>query len=159
MKRSMLTILFIALLILGTACARSTQSTIEVTTIPAETTAAPTPTPEPTLSIDEKASTYPEGDYEDYARNPDTYTFQNVQITGEVIQVVEGDVIIYRIITDDSYDQVWYIEYEPVPGESRILEEDTVTVYGIYYGIYSYESVMGGTISVPAIIAENVVLH
>ena len=119
----------------------------------------PTPTPEPTLSIDEKAATYPEGEYEDYARNPDTYAFQNVQITGEVIQVVEGDdVIVYRIVTDDAYDQIWYIEYVPVPGESRILEEDTVTVYGIYYGIYSYESVMGGTISVPAIYAENVVL-
>jgi|GEM_PF-1582692 len=112
-----------------------------------------------TLSLDEKADTYPHGNYDDYARNPDKYSGFSVQIEGTVLQVVEGDEAkAYRIYTDEDYNQIWYVEYAPVEGEPRILENDTVTVYGEYCGICTYESVLGVSISCPAIAAENIII-
>ena len=123
-------------------------------------TPTPTPTPVPTMSPEEKASTYPKGDYDEYARNPDTYVAYPVQIKGKVIQVVEGSEFNnYRVITNDDYDQVWFIQYTPAAGESRVLEDDTVTIYGMYYGIYTYESALGASISCPGILAENMIVN
>lgn len=121
--------------------------------------ATPVPTPVPTLSIEEKKNSYPVGDYEEYARNPDKYAGQTIQIIGKVMQVVEGDqetdLMIY---TDDYANELWFFAYQPADGESRILEDDAVTVYGLYYGIYSYKTVQGDDNSIPAITGENVVL-
>jgi len=42
---------------------------------------------------------------------------------------------------------------------SRILEDDIVTFYGTYGGLYSYESVMGATITVPLVLAQYMDLN
>lgn len=118
------------------------------------------PTPTPTLSVEEKAASYPVGTYEEYARNPDTYLGQPIQIQCIVALVEEDEAErAYLVITDSDYTQKWVVGYEPEPGESRILEGDSITVYGLYCGIYTYESVGAGMTSVPSIYAENIVLN
>lgn len=122
-------------------------------------TPVPTVTPTPTLSVSEKAEFYSKGIYKDYARDPDDYFLDLVQIKGKVLQVISGsDHNAYRIAQNDNYDEVWYVEYTPAAGESRILEDDMVTIYGIYYGIMEYETVLGSTMAIPAILAENIIL-
>ena len=121
------------------------------------------------LTEDEKAAWYKSNcgsvSYSELARNPDSYTGTYVYFTGRVIQVLEssyGNTVHYRInVTNDGwgyYDDTVYVEYEP-KGSSRILEDDMVTFYGEYYGLYTYESVLGAKITIPAVVAEYIDLQ
>lgn len=95
--------------------------------------------------------------YNDIARNPNNYKNQNVIFVGQVIQVVEGVLgeVDYRIaVTEDTlgyYDDIIYCTYTYSTGESKILEDDIVTLYGICEGDYTYTSVLGGRITIPKV--------
>lgn len=102
-------------------------------------------------------------DFETLSRNPDKYKGNNYKFTGEVIQVVEstwGDTVDLRInVTKEEFeyidDVMWtdtiYATVEIPEGEDRILEDDIITIYGTCDGMYTYESVLGGSISLPKI--------
>lgn len=100
--------------------------------------------------------------YSELARNPQSYVDKNIKIYGQIIQVQEdGDDLTLRVATKDSgygdyYDDVVMVAYTYSPGESRLLEDDMVYVYGPYYGTYTYETVMGNDVTVPAIIAKYI---
>ncbi len=95
-------------------------------------------------------------DYETLSRNPDKYKGQDFQITGEVIQVVEsgsGQVDFRINITKGDYfwsDTIYATTIIPT-GSDRILEDDTITIYGKCEGLYTYESVLGAQVSLPLI--------
>lgn len=101
--------------------------------------------------------------YEELARNPDSYIGQNVVFRGEVIQVLEdASGVTMRVnVTEGSYG-IWddtvmaYYSYDE--GESRILEDDIITMYGTFGGLYTYESVLGASITVPLMYVEVVEL-
>jgi hypothetical protein len=77
-----------------------------------------------------------------------------MKITGEVVQVIEGALLqTYRIAQNGDYDNMYLVIYKRPEGESRVLEDDTVTVYGVCSGDYTYESTLGANITVPAIMA------
>lgn len=102
---------------------------------------------------------YEKMDYKAVARNPKNYEGDKIKFDGKVIQVVEGDKFnVYRIASKGSYDNVVYVEYTLPKGASRILEDDKVTVYGICLGVYSYTTVMGSEITIPACLADEIVL-
>ena len=98
--------------------------------------------------------------YDELSRNPDEYKGEMVKFTGEVVQTIEGSGISamrvdvtkgsYGIYTDTVY--VVYVE-DP---SNRVLEDDIVSFYGMYDGLYSYQSVMGATITIPKVIANIV---
>lgn len=97
--------------------------------------------------------------YDELARNGDNYIGTPISFRGEIIQVMEGDGFTsYRInVTQDSYgfwDDTIYVQYTIKAGESRFLEDDIVTVYGTCTGLFSYETVMGSTVTVPSAVAE-----
>lgn len=96
--------------------------------------------------------------YDNYARTPDTYLLESIRLTGEVVQVVERATgnNVYRIAVDGDYDCMFYVEYAPAAGQPRILEDDFVLMTGLYYGLYSYSSTLGGKITVPASIASDI---
>lgn len=98
--------------------------------------------------------------YADIARNPDSYTGQNLVFSGRVLQVLEGssenDV---RLATDGGYDDVVFVAYDPQLLDFRILEDDNITVYGTCTGLYSYKATLGQTITLPSMIATQVVLN
>lgn len=99
--------------------------------------------------------------YDSLARNPDTYKDQKAKISGKVLQVQEGTSLYYgymRLAVDGSYDQVIYVEYDSTKLDSRILEDDYVTVYGVLTGVYTYETVLGASITIPSISADIVEL-
>lgn len=101
--------------------------------------------------------------YKKLARTPDKYEGKKVKFTGKVIQVIEDTYSTsYRIeVTKGSYgiwDDVVYVEYDGNPSK-RILEDDIVTFYGEFDGLYSYESVLGASITVPSVEAKYIVLN
>ena len=98
-------------------------------------------------------------DYEDVARNPNDYDGRYVSFTGRVIQVSEGTYVTLRINQDKKTDQTWYARYKPEENESRILENDVLTVYGKCTGTKSYTAVLGNQVTIPAISIEYYDLH
>ncbi|RKL65429.1 toxin regulator [Salipaludibacillus neizhouensis] len=95
--------------------------------------------------------------YDQLARNPDNHIFEKVKFHGKVVQVMEGDGITQiRLAANDNYDTMVFAEFESSVVDSRILEDDTITIMGISTGLLTYESTMGGSISIPGVSIEKI---
>ena len=107
---------------------------------------------------EEEAKGYDTGiTYEDLARYPDEYEGQKVKLTGTVVQVVEGSsTISIRMAVNGDYDCIIYGQFDEDILEARLLEDDTITIYGTSVGTVSYESVLGATITIPGILIDKI---
>ncbi len=95
--------------------------------------------------------------YDQLARTPDDYMAEKVKFKGKVIQVMEGDSVVQiRFAVNDNYDTVILGEYDASIVESRVLEDDTITIMGTSLGLYTYESTMGGEITIPSILIDKI---
>ena len=104
-------------------------------------------------AADKDPNTYQSLPYDEMARNGDNHKGEKLQINGKVIQVIDTDdgTAQLRVATRDGYDDVYYIEIPASQWKThRLLEDDVITFYGNVYGLYSYDSTMGGKITVPA---------
>lgn len=103
--------------------------------------------------------------YDSLARDPEKYKGKLVKFYGRVIQVQESDSIlyysVYRInVGNDGYgyyDDTVYVTYDSTKSSTRILEDDMVTFYGEYQGLKTYETIMGGSVTIPHVQAEYIV--
>ena len=97
--------------------------------------------------------------YEDVQRNPDKYKEKKVSVTGKVIQVSEGwfDTVVFRI--EDSSLNVWYVNYTYSDGESRVIEEDNVTLYGECTGTETYTALLGNSVTIPAVDGKYIIIN
>ena len=94
--------------------------------------------------------------YDTLARTPDEHIGNKVTLSGEIVQVIEGDdASQYRMAVDQDYDKMVLIEVPTDQLSSRILENDLITIYGVSQGTVNYESTIGGTITVPAITVDK----
>lgn len=94
--------------------------------------------------------------YDDLARNPDDNKFENVTLSGTIIQVLEGSSSSqYRLAVDDNYDNIVLIDIPEKLLDSRVLEDDILTIYGESEGTVDYESTMGGNITVPFVSVDK----
>lgn len=90
--------------------------------------------------------------YDNLARTPDDYEGKAVKFKGTVLQVIDGtDEVDIRLAVNDDYDDVLFCGYDPSITSQRVLENDTITIYGISANLYSYESTLGGVITIPAV--------
>lgn len=92
--------------------------------------------------------------YEQLARTPDKLMGKAVKFHGKVIQVIEGDTEVQmRFAVNDDYDKILYcaISKDNLKG-TRILENDKITIYGLSNGLITYDSTMGGKISIPGVL-------
>lgn len=95
--------------------------------------------------------------YEQLARDPDQYKGKKAKFTGKVIQVSEDNrKVQLRIAVNDDYDTVLLVAYDSNITSSRILENDNVTVKGVSSGVITYQSTMGGNITIPAMAVEMI---
>ena len=95
--------------------------------------------------------------FEQLARTPDDYEGEKVKFNGEVLQVMEDEgTVQLRVAVNDDYDQVIFVEYDPDIIDSRVLEDDQITLMGISMGLFTYESTMGGDITIPAIVVDKI---
>ncbi|MBZ0311706.1 toxin regulator [Clostridium butyricum] len=109
----------------------------------------------------EEAVAYDTGiTYNQLARTPDDYKNSKVKFSGKVLQVMEGDKETdLRIAVDGNYDTVIFVGYDPKITSVRILEDDYVTIKGKSIGIYTYQSTMGGNISIPGIWVDKIEIN
>lgn len=95
--------------------------------------------------------------YNQLARTPDDYTDKKVKFTGTVIQVLEADSTTQiRLAVNGDYNDIVYGEYSSDIVKSRVLDDDTITIYGVSKGLLSYESTIGGTITIPSVYIEKI---
>ena len=108
-------------------------------------------------AADRDPNSYQALPYEEMARNGNNHKGEKLQITGTVIQVTDstdGGATL-RVATNGKYDDIYMVQISKNEWEShRLLENDVITFYGYVYGLYSYKSVMGGQITVPALIVK-----
>ena len=87
---------------------------------------------------------------------------QKATFKGKVIQVQEsGKRVVLRVnVTQGEYglwEDTIYVDYQrKTDTESRVLEEDIITLYGEIKGIKDYTAVFGNQISIPHLIAEYI---
>ncbi|MCM1219405.1 MAG: toxin regulator [Lachnospiraceae bacterium] len=110
------------------------------------------------LLAEEEAKGYETGiTYDNIARTPNDFLGKKVKFTGKVVQLIEGsNSIQIRLAINSNYDQIVLCEYTPSIVESRVLEDDIITIYGISVGTISYQSTIGGQITVPAISIDRI---
>lgn len=99
--------------------------------------------------------------YDSLARDPDKYEYDMVKFTGRIIQVMDSESYVeLRInVTNDGYgyyDDTVYVTYMYEDGDTKFLEDDIVTFYGTYFGLYTYESVLGASITIPEVFARYI---
>lgn len=99
--------------------------------------------------------------YDDLARNPKNYIGEPVILYGEVVQVMEdGSNVELRVdITECEYgfEDTIYVTYtRKSPNESRILEDDIITLWGISNDTISYETVLGSSLTIPYVEAAYI---
>ena len=108
--------------------------------------------------------------YEEIARNPDNYYGTKAAFTGEVVQVQEGilkNVVLRVNVTKQEYQYIdtvtWkdtiYVEYKYKDGESKILDDDIVTIYGTLKGSKTYTTVLGASVTIPRLDAKYIILN
>ncbi|MCZ2258586.1 toxin regulator [Sporosarcina sp. G11-34] len=91
------------------------------------------------------------------ARTPDKYEGEKVKFRGKVIQVIEGDgETQIRFAVNDNYDTILFAAFESDIVESRVLEDDVITIMGISNGLLSYESTNGGNITIPSVLIDKI---
>lgn len=180
LKKSLAFITTISMLASFSACnsndkdSSKEETTIETTTeaITEEVTEAPTekpteaPTTEPPtteapteIAPEDYKSECKDVSYSDIARDSNGLAGQYFTFTGKIIQVMDGS---YRmnVTANDwgSYDDTIIFVYDTGDGD-RILENDIVTIWGQSLGLYTYTSVLGAEITVPAIEAKYISLN
>lgn len=144
----------------------TTAATTESTT--AKTTAAKTTTTKATTAATTakkkkltKKDYNPQITYNNLARTPDKYEYERITFQGKVIQVIEDDTndqTQIRLATNDNSDKVMYVVIPREKLKERLLEDDHIRFYGVSAGLISYKSTMGGKITIPSALAENVTL-
>ena len=116
-----------------------------------------------TLSDEELKELYKENcrsiSYKDLSRTPDAYMDEYVKFSGTVVQVCyEATSSLYysayRVATSGSYGDVVYIYVDNYGSGSRILEDDKITFYGTYGGLYTYTTVLGDSLTIPSVYVE-----
>lgn len=107
----------------------------------------------------EEAKGYDTGTtFDQLARTPDDYTYTKVKFSGKVVQVMEGDgTTQIRFAVNDNYDTIIYAEISSdLTDNNRVLEDDYVTLSGISMGLLTYDSTMGGEITIPSIVVDKI---
>lgn len=95
--------------------------------------------------------------YDNLARTPDDYIYKKVKFKGKVIQVMEDDDSVQiRLAVNSDYNKVIYCEYEKDIVNSRVLENDIITIYGFSAGLISYESTLGSKITIPGVAIDKI---
>ena len=96
--------------------------------------------------------------YQQLAREPEKYKNKKIKFRGKIVQVIENqDVNEYRMAVGGDYSKVILLTVNKnLLRSSRILEEDSVTVYGYSLGVITYESTLGGNVTVPAMDVEKI---
>ncbi len=68
----------------------------------------------------------------------------------------DTDKVQARLAVNGDYDNMLLCEWDSSSVSSRVLEDDTITIYGVSEGLITYESTMGGDITIPSISVDKI---
>lgn len=95
--------------------------------------------------------------YNQLARDPEKYKTKKVKFSGKVVQVIEGDdEVQIRFAVNGDYDMMIYGGYKSDIISTRILEDDYITIYGTSIGTITYDSTLGGKITIPGVVIDKI---
>lgn len=95
--------------------------------------------------------------YNQLARSPKKYMGEKVKFSGRIVQVIESDAVNQaRMSTNGRYDDIILFTYNPNILDVRLLEDDNVTIYGIFIDVESYTTVMGEKVTIPSVLVERI---
>lgn len=94
--------------------------------------------------------------YKSIKRNPNRYKGKYAKVSGKVDQVIEGWFDGVTIYINDSSGNKWEISYTYSKNESKILENDRITVYGKCGGTETSTTLLGKQVVIPAVDAEYI---
>lgn len=123
------------------------------------TLAADSEPEQPEISKPEYIALCREIGYEELSRNPDSYKGEYFTFTGEVIQVLENgsradlrvNVTKNEFYGSTIYSDTIYVTVNLPESGDRILTQDIITIYGVCDGLYTYNAILGTTVSLPRI--------
>lgn len=95
-------------------------------------------------------------DYEDILRNPDNNNGKYCKVEGTAEQIVEGWFGSFTIYVTDYNGNRWGCVYSYKDGESRILEGDSVVLYGKCKGTDTAETLLGEQVTLPRVDIEYI---
>ena len=167
--KTILTVFVLAVL-LFTACSpqpiqeQAKLPPIQNTTPPTLTEETPAPAPisesKPSpppvdLTFEQIKAQALEPTYENFYRNNDNYKGKIVHLKGKVTQIIGGDLRIATTYPEfesefGSYEDEFYL-YNPDSLGGYAKEHDFVNVYGESVGLITYRTVMGASVTVPAV--------
>lgn len=98
--------------------------------------------------------------YEQIAREPDLYKNKNVKFTGKVLQIVKNELYTtLRVAVNGNYKNVILVTYLDGATEKNLLQDDNITLYGVFKGEDSYTATSGAKITLPQITALYIELN
>lgn len=106
--------------------------------------------------VEEFKKTCPEIDYKGIMRNPEKAYGTLCKATGTVIQVIKTQKTLQEFLLRLDDGNLVYVAYSKEVGSDNILEDDIVTVYGIFYLTETYMTVLGAENTIPRIPANYV---
>ena len=99
--------------------------------------------------------------YNDLFRYVERYKGRKVYYRGEVIQVIEdGNYFQLRVnITPTEYgwEDTVFLHYPDAP--VRVLEGDEISFVGRVQSVITYESTMGGSVTIPELVAHELLIE
>lgn len=88
--------------------------------------------------------------YEKLARNPEDFEGERLLLSGEVVQVIEGDSeTSLRLAVGSNSDSIVLVHYDSSIAKNRILVGDYVGIEAISEGLHTYTSALSGNITIP----------
>ena len=120
--------------------------------------------PTPTMSDAQLQAAVPLA-FDELARDTEAWTGKLVRVRGQVIQVVEagsqGAILRVNVTQNESLPGLWndtvWVEFPGYGPGQRVLQNDVVEFVGRVDGRHTYESVLGGKITLPALTALTTV--
>ena len=125
-------------------------------------TRTPTPTPLPTPTFEEWKESAEEIPYRTLLRYAEDNVGKRVYYRGEVVQVIEdeGDFQLRVNVTPGEYgfwEDTVFLRHADAP--VRILEDDIIAFVGRMNGTLTYESAMGGNVTIPDITVLSLIIE
>ena len=117
------------------------------------------------IVVDQSAAysekSFPKMVYESVARYPQSYNGDFVSVRGKVLQVSDnGGERILRVASRGGYrDIVYAVIPETVNTMGNVLEDDTITMYGVCTGVETYTTIMGASVTIPSMRVEKIIFH
>jgi hypothetical protein len=126
------------------------------------TSHSPTTSPVATIPLEEFKATAVDLPYDELARNTEKYKGTRVHCVGDVVQVIENPPVLRINVAKQKPDKiilnpeiVWVTRKDSA---GRVLENDTVEIWGTVKGPRTYQTILGQSMTVPEIESHYLVV-